>query len=365
MFRKYWEQIPLHITRNKTKYYKSLMSTPMLDKILRDNYVLFSKNLDITSFINGVRETHNPVGRALASIVWDYFVNGCSVRLLNPQSYIPNLYTLNSTYIFILIFIIIFHLSKLYKHFSAVLQEFFDSFVGANSYLTPPNSQGFAPHYDDIEAFVLQIEGKKRWRLYKPKNNALLPRFSSPNFSQKEIGKPILDTIVNAGDLLYFPRGTIHQADTIGFENHSLHITLSLYQKNSWGDFLEKLLPLSLNNAIENDVRFRKGLSLNYLKHVGTAYSNNVNDITRQNFLDQTKSLLSILLMKYINIDKAADEVAKNHIHDFLPPVLNTDESVCSIYEGGERMIKDGIIINRVQIEPYTLIRLSRSHCVR
>ena len=37
------------------------------------------------------------------------------------------------------------------------------------SYLTPANSQGFAPHYDDIEAFVLQLEGRKHWRVYAPK----------------------------------------------------------------------------------------------------------------------------------------------------------------------------------------------------
>lgn len=49
------------------------------------------------------------------------------------------------------------------------LQEYFGCFVGANAYLTPPNSQGFAPHYDDIEAFVLQIEGSKNWKVYKPR----------------------------------------------------------------------------------------------------------------------------------------------------------------------------------------------------
>ena len=37
------------------------------------------------------------------------------------------------------------------------------------SYLTPPGSQGFAPHYDDIEAFVVQLEGRKHWRLYNPR----------------------------------------------------------------------------------------------------------------------------------------------------------------------------------------------------
>ncbi len=37
-------------------------------------------------------------------------------------------------------------------------------------YLTPPGSQGFAPHYDDIEAFVMQLEGKKLWKIYKERS---------------------------------------------------------------------------------------------------------------------------------------------------------------------------------------------------
>lgn len=36
-------------------------------------------------------------------------------------------------------------------------------------YLTPAGSQGFSPHYDDIEAFILQLEGRKRWKLYAPR----------------------------------------------------------------------------------------------------------------------------------------------------------------------------------------------------
>ena len=41
--------------------------------------------------------------------------------------------------------------------------------VDCFSYLTPPGTQGFAPHYDDIEAFILQLEGKKHWKLYNPR----------------------------------------------------------------------------------------------------------------------------------------------------------------------------------------------------
>ena len=44
----------------------------------------------------------------------------------------------------------------------ACLESCFRSAVGCNAYLTPPGSQGFAPHSDDIDAFVLQMEGSKR-----------------------------------------------------------------------------------------------------------------------------------------------------------------------------------------------------------
>jgi bifunctional lysine-specific demethylase and histidyl-hydroxylase NO66 len=163
-----------------------------------------------------VRSTHNPEGRALPPAVWDFYSSGCSIRFLNPQSYSKEIYEMNAT-----------------------LQEYFHCMVGTNMYLTPPNSQGFAPHYDDIEAFVLQIEGKKRWRLYAPRNeNEFLPRVSSKNFTENEIGEPILDKVLEAGDLLYFPRGIIHQALTVK-GCHSLHITTSVYQKTSWADLME------------------------------------------------------------------------------------------------------------------------------
>lgn len=60
------------------------------------------------------------------------------------------------------------------------------------------------------------------------------------NFDEAEIGKPILEVVLEAGDLLYFPRGFIHQGDCLP-DAHSLHITISSYQKNSWGDLLKRV----------------------------------------------------------------------------------------------------------------------------
>ena len=252
--------------------------------------------------------------------------------------------------------------STSFKKCLAILQEFFGCFVGANSYLTPPNSQGFAPHYDDIEAFIIQIEGKKRWRLYKPRNEDYLARFSSKNFDQSEIGEPFMDTVLNAGDLLYFPRGTIHQGETID-NTHSLHITLSVYQKNSWADFLEKLLPKTLERASKLDYRFRKGLPVGYLRHLGLVHSDD-ESTDRKAFLGKAKFLLKEL-MNYVDIDEAADAMAKGHIHDFLPPVFSGQELECSTLQDGWIVRNQGVVEEPVFIQPETRIRLARSHCVR
>lgn len=75
-----------------------------------------------------------------ASQVWEHFRNGWSVRILHPQRWCD----------------------KLWKVMS-LLEDFFYQGIGCNAYLTPAASQGFAPHWDDIDAFIVQLEGRKRW----------------------------------------------------------------------------------------------------------------------------------------------------------------------------------------------------------
>jgi len=35
--------------------------------------VKFGENIDVVTYINGKRETHNSEGRAYAPVVWDYY----------------------------------------------------------------------------------------------------------------------------------------------------------------------------------------------------------------------------------------------------------------------------------------------------
>ncbi|KAL2960754.1 hypothetical protein AAZX31_17G055100 [Glycine max] len=106
--------------------------------------------------------------------------------------------------------------------------------VGANLYLTPPNSQGLACHFDDHCVFVCQIFGSKQWTIFSPPSQ-LLPRlYDSLLGSDIDCTKAgRREFFLREGDVLYIPRGFPHEAytssavsdDSPGF---SLHLTLSI-----------------------------------------------------------------------------------------------------------------------------------------
>ncbi|XP_043845461.1 ribosomal oxygenase 1 [Dromiciops gliroides] len=302
-----WEKDAVLVRRGNPDYYRGLFSTAELDAVLRGEDVQFGLHLDAARYRNGQRETLNPPGRALPATAWALYRDGCSLRLLCPQAF-----------------------SAVVWQVLSVLQEHFGSMVGANAYLTPPGSQGFAPHYDDIEAFVLQLEGRKLWRVYKPREQTEeLPQFSSPNFGPQGLGKPVLQEVLEPGDLLYFPRGFIHQAECEPGV-HSLHLTVSTFQRNSWGDLLEPLLPAALQAAMEEDVEFRRGLPRDYLDYMGVQHSES-GDPRRGPFLEKVQRLLA-RLAQYAPVDAVADQRAKGFLHDCLPPVLSEKERALSVH---------------------------------
>ncbi|CAO1408049.1 unnamed protein product [Diamesa serratosioi] len=337
----YWEKKPKLIKRSESKdYYSNLLSTTEINSMLKDNYVEYTKNVDITSYKDGVRETLNPEGRVTTPSIWNFYSDGCSIRILNPQTFIPSVYKMN-----------------------AKLQEYFHCMVGTNVYLTPPSSQGFAPHYDDIEAFVLQLEGQKHWRVYKPRSkNEILPRTSSSNFEQGEIGQPVLDVVLEAGDMLYFPRGYIHQAVTDNEEKHSLHITMSTYQKNTFGDLMEILVPATLQRAIDSDVSFRAGLPLNIHQVMGMVHSQD--ESTERDEMRKKIKTFFFKLFDFSLIDEAVDQMGKKYQVDALPPYLSKEEKQRTVH-GETVMINEGSIEVPFEIKMETKMKLVKANILR
>lgn len=106
--------------------------------------------------------------------------------------------------------------------------------VGANLYLTPPNSQGLARHFDDHCVFVCQIFGSKQWTVFSRPGQQLPRLYDNIGCSDIDYSKAgKREYFLREGDVLYIPRGFPHEAYTnSGVDDcspgFSLHLTLSI-----------------------------------------------------------------------------------------------------------------------------------------
>ncbi|MCU0888411.1 MAG: cupin domain-containing protein [Rubritepida sp.] len=119
------------------------------------------------------------------------------------------------------------------------LERVFLHAVQANIYLTPPAAQGFRPHYDTHDVLVLQLEGRKRWRVWE---GEALPRPTrrTPWAGQAPPEAAPAVLTLAPGDALYLPRGVLHDAAALPGEA-SLHVTLGFLEP-SWAEALRRLL---------------------------------------------------------------------------------------------------------------------------
>lgn len=112
------------------------------------------------------------------------------------------------------------------------MEDGMDHPIHANAYLTPGRSRGFAPHYDCHDVLVLQIGGSKRWLIDAPET--VLPH-SSQVFNPEGFrpGPRLMEIDLDAGDLLYLPRGFVHS--TVTSHSYSAHVTIGI-SVHSWVD---------------------------------------------------------------------------------------------------------------------------------
>lgn len=236
-FREYWEKKPLHLQRSDpstASYYQSLFQLSDLQSLCSNNLEYY-RDINVVRCINGKKKVLNKQGQVKNSALCKNFVqNKATIQFHQPQRFKDELWKIQEK-----------------------LECFFGALVGSNVYITPQESQGLPPHYDDVEVFILQLEGQKHWRLYSP-TVPLAAEYSVE--SEERIGSPTHDIVLKAGDLLYFPRGTIHQAETPAGVDHSTHLTLSTYQRMSLGDLLLDIFPSLLCDRSKSEVSLRQGI---------------------------------------------------------------------------------------------------------
>lgn len=130
--------------------------------------------------------------------------------------------------------------------------------VNVNLYFTPRHSQGFSPHFDDHDVFILQLAGEKRWLLYDFQSGALPLAHADRPVSKDEIGQP-REILLEPGDVLYIPRGHIHEA--LSTNGSSLHLTVGI-NVFRWVDLLKEALLV----AADENVRLREAVPSTFLQ---------------------------------------------------------------------------------------------------
>jgi ribosomal protein L16 Arg81 hydroxylase len=185
-------------------------------------------------------------------------------------------------------------------YFCRDIEKHLNHAVQTNIYLTPRSSQGFAPHYDTHDVFVLQIHGVKHWRIYD--SPMRLPDRSLPHHTERgKLGPPLYELDINPGDLIYLPRGFVHEALTS--DEESLHITVGIIAY-TWFDVFTEVLAARRRQ----DYRFRGSLP------AGFAEQPQITPAMRETFRQ-----LAAALVEDADVDNALEKVAAHFVSSRQP----------------------------------------------
>ena len=109
----------------------------------------------------------------------------------------------------------------------------------ANAYYTPKNSKTFKLHFDNHDVFIVQVTGKKSWKVQSGEAELVSMKCIQPTF--EEVNTAMDDIEMNVGDILYIPRGQQHCAYTC--DTDSLHITFG-FTNFEWSDLISTMIDL-------------------------------------------------------------------------------------------------------------------------
>ena len=254
-FGRHWEKSPLIVSGRAGDYFSSLLSAADID------YLISAAATADASSVEAIRgtgevERADPSRPDRVTSVYQSFKRGATVRVYSVQNY--------------------------WKPIQAAcrgLEDAFGARVRANLYCTPAGSQGAPRHYDTHEIFVLQIHGTKHWRVYEPVVKLPLetvpplpfegrgpelqhyrggPRKSRSSIDEEESGPPVTEATLEPGDLLYLPRGFVHEAATSAVP--SAHLTFGVHVLR-WLD----LMTVALAQLSNRDERLRRALPPGFL----------------------------------------------------------------------------------------------------
>jgi ribosomal protein L16 Arg81 hydroxylase len=243
-FERYYERAPLHIPRIDPAYYDRYFTLNEFERImcgseLRTNDIKVVRDgtpARVETYAKAKKKRKSEEKDGPSDIVEPdrlsaLLAGGCSLVLDGAQRFSPSM-----------------------GYLCRELEMFLRHPVNPNVYFTPADAQGFSVHYDTHDTVIIQIAGTKHWRVY---NAPLELPLDDQTFNKNlhPVGDVQLDFEIKPGDLLYIPRGFLHEARAT--DEVSLHVTLGLYPQR-WVQVLHE----ALGRAAQSEALLRKTCEL-------------------------------------------------------------------------------------------------------
>uniref|UniRef100_A0A7S4RUP3 Bifunctional lysine-specific demethylase and histidyl-hydroxylase n=1 Tax=Alexandrium monilatum TaxID=311494 RepID=A0A7S4RUP3_9DINO len=173
--------------------------------------------------------------------------------------------------------------------------------VYCNSYVTPPAAQAVPPHADDRDVFILQMLGCKHWRVFGN------PPIKLP-YTDEQVGKngfpipdrvfavpPVIECVLQPGDVLYMPRGFVHEACCPG-QTSSWHATLAVATHDwSWSKVFASTIAEAMD--AESSAHWRAAVPLGLGTSVGSqdeAEADSVVEAELERLMDLVRQTVSV-----------------------------------------------------------------------
>jgi ribosomal protein L16 Arg81 hydroxylase len=231
-----WGQSHYHVSRNCPEYFDTLLDgTASVDELLG----LFRPDLSLVRLVreNDKKEPYHyrrsDGGLDVAGIGHD-FADGYTIVLESIHRYVRAIASL---------------LQAIEVELNFATQ--------VNAYFTPPESQGFVPHYDEHDVLILQIRGSKIWHLYDGIDVAPRAALRHEPLAADALPSPA-DVRLEVGDVLYLPGGRVHAAEATS--EVSVHLTVGVLAPT-----LLLLVTRALNSLSGSDDRVHMRLPPQYL----------------------------------------------------------------------------------------------------
>lgn len=303
-YEEYFEIQPMHIKPDGDKSFDGLFTMNSFKHIIQQHLLSEDKDIMISTYEDFIEYDVNHEIRLYNADVSDpktfdgtqipkFLKDRQNLCLLNPQVFDD----------------------VVWKYLS-LLELQFQSCVSMKVYHLHPISAIHAPHANNANIFIIQLQGSTTVKIYSPQHiDQDISLVLHENIVHgKKLSKltPDVNVVLHPNQVMYVPKGWI-----IDFSNEGREVSLSLFlstnEGNNMADVVDMILPQALSAQIDKLPILKRSIPLNFTNLFGVSKSDDSAEVN-QDRVDQENVMRSIF-ESFVNesmemLDAVADQVS-------------------------------------------------------